>query len=58
MIIMFSFVAKDRLCDSGSFANNNPCYPKNFTYSFKKSTLLKFSSSQTFIRRYQRAKRM
>jgi len=58
MIIMFSFVAKDRLCDSGGSVNNNPCEPKKFHIFFKKSTLLKLISSHTFIRMYQWAERM
>ena len=34
MIIMFRFVAKGRLCDSGSSVNNNPCEPEKFHIFF------------------------
>jgi hypothetical protein len=34
MIIMFSFVAKCRFCDSGGSVNNNPCEPEKFHILF------------------------
>lgn len=36
MIIMFSFAAKGRLCDSGGFVNNDPCEPEKFHIFLKK----------------------
>jgi hypothetical protein len=58
MIVMFSFLAKSRLCDRGVLLKTILVSPKNSTHSFKKSTLLKSSSSQTFIRMYQWEERM